>query len=226
MNKTQLIVAWMIFFNLIFLCVALAQPNLEVNGIFYDDKEPYVIVNDKVVKIGDTIDGAKVIEIKPDFVKFEYGNSVYEKKLSEKLPEVKKTETNAVQEPIKTTDTKEHYKKAKEYYIRHYLYGEKVLDCGSYPLGLENDLKDYKTVLEELDMAMYETTGQEREDVIGMMKHCNEQIERIEARIEQCKINEANKQPINAQPEKKKKIENYGETFESGKTWHWSGEGK
>lgn len=108
MNKKQLIVGSLILFNLIFLYVALAQPNLEVSGIFYYDKEPYAIVNDKVVKIGDTLDGGKVIEIKPNFVKLQYGDFIYEKKLTDKIPEVKKTEINPVQEPIKKiTDDRE-----------------------------------------------------------------------------------------------------------------------
>jgi hypothetical protein len=84
MNKKQLIVAWMLCFLFFYLTLnsSFAQ---EVTGIFYDDEEPYAIINGEVAKVGDAVGGRRIIEIKPDFVKFKYGDSVYEKRLTKKV---------------------------------------------------------------------------------------------------------------------------------------------
>ena len=74
----------MLFVNLIFLCVALAQPDLEVEGIFYEEKEQsYAIVNGEVVKAGSKINGAEIIEITKDSVKFKYENDFFVKRMGE-----------------------------------------------------------------------------------------------------------------------------------------------
>lgn len=45
---------------------------LKVSGIIYDEERPeatYAIINGEVFRIGDTIQGIKVIDIQPDFVR-------------------------------------------------------------------------------------------------------------------------------------------------------------
>lgn len=44
---------------------------LTLNGIVYDNKRSYAIVNNEVVRIGDSIKGAKIIRILPKAVEFE-----------------------------------------------------------------------------------------------------------------------------------------------------------
>lgn len=44
---------------------------VKLEGIIWDEKKPIAIINDKVVGIGDTISGAKIIEIKKDEVIFD-----------------------------------------------------------------------------------------------------------------------------------------------------------
>ena len=86
MNKKQLIVGGVIFVNLIFLCVALAQPDLKVEGIFLEEKgQSYAIVNGEVVKAGSKINGAEIIEITKDSVKFKYENDFFLRRMDEGL---------------------------------------------------------------------------------------------------------------------------------------------
>ncbi len=94
-SKTQSIVAGSVFFILIFLCLnfSVAQPDLEVNGIFFEEqRESYAIVNGGVVKKGDTVGGAEVVEITKDFVKFQYGNQLFIKKVGEVIKKQQQNE--------------------------------------------------------------------------------------------------------------------------------------
>jgi hypothetical protein len=43
---------------------AAVASRLKLNGIVWDEKNPYAMVNDKVVKVGDVIEGFRVLEIK------------------------------------------------------------------------------------------------------------------------------------------------------------------
>lgn len=45
-------------------------PQLTLNGIVYDEERPYAIVNNKVLLKGEMIEGATLVEIKRDSVKF------------------------------------------------------------------------------------------------------------------------------------------------------------
>jgi len=47
-----------------------ALPTLVLNGIVYDDQRPYAIVNNKVLLKGEEIEGAALVEISKDRVKF------------------------------------------------------------------------------------------------------------------------------------------------------------
>ena len=54
---------------------------LNLSGIVWDAKMPFAVVNNKVLKIGDAIEGYKVIEIKPSSVVFLAGEDKVELQL-------------------------------------------------------------------------------------------------------------------------------------------------
>lgn len=56
--------------NLKSLSTSTLSPMLNLNGIVYDEERPYAIINNKVLLRGDTIEGATLIEINRDNVKF------------------------------------------------------------------------------------------------------------------------------------------------------------
>ena len=86
MNKKQLIVAWVAVIFFIYSGVSLAQPNLEISGILYDQKgNSTAIVNEKTLKVGSNIDGAEVIAINKDSVKFQYKDEIITLKIGEEL---------------------------------------------------------------------------------------------------------------------------------------------
>ncbi len=79
-GKKQFVIALMTGAVLLCLCLnkTLAQVDLEVNGIVYDEKEgSFAVVNGKTVKVGDTIKGAKVAEITNDNVVFKRGDKTF-----------------------------------------------------------------------------------------------------------------------------------------------------
>lgn len=49
-------------------------PVLNLNGIVYDEERPYAIINNRVLLKGDTIEGATLIEINRDNVKFMFND--------------------------------------------------------------------------------------------------------------------------------------------------------
>ncbi|MBI4335335.1 MAG: general secretion pathway protein GspB [Candidatus Omnitrophica bacterium] len=49
-----------------------SSPKLRLNGIVYDSQRPYAIVNNKVLSKGDMIEGACLVEINPESVKFKF----------------------------------------------------------------------------------------------------------------------------------------------------------
>ena len=53
-------------------------PALMLTGIVYDNEKPYAIVNNKVLSKGDMIDGAMLIEINRESVKFVFNDEEFE----------------------------------------------------------------------------------------------------------------------------------------------------
>jgi hypothetical protein len=51
-------------------------PALTLNGVFFSGSEGYALINNRVVKKGDKIDGATVVQIFLDEVDLEFGGSV------------------------------------------------------------------------------------------------------------------------------------------------------
>ncbi len=79
-------VFWLICLVFIYSDICQSQPDLRVEGIFFEEKnESYAIVNSGIVKVGDTIEGATVVDITRDFVKLQYENKSFCQKIDEKL---------------------------------------------------------------------------------------------------------------------------------------------
>lgn len=84
MNKKELIILCLTLAFSLNLSIARSQPALEVEGIFKDNKtKPYALVNGRIVKEGEEVDGVKVIEVKNDSVKFQYENKIIVKEVGE-----------------------------------------------------------------------------------------------------------------------------------------------
>lgn len=85
MNKKELIILCLTLAFSLNLNIARSQPVLEVEGIIKDNKtKPYALVNGRIVNEGEEVDGAKIIEVKDDSVKFQYEGNIIVKKIGEK----------------------------------------------------------------------------------------------------------------------------------------------
>lgn len=114
MSRKQLIFTQLTAISLIYVNIVLAQTDLTVDGIFFDEHtQSYAIVNGVIVKKGDTVGGAEVAEINKDFVKFKYKDNFFIKKIGDG---VKKKRENSTEEKqgggtynntIKETEVKE-----------------------------------------------------------------------------------------------------------------------
>lgn len=56
---------------------------LQLGGIIYDAKECYALINDRIVRVGDEVNGNKVIEIKQDRVILNDGSKDFELRLGQ-----------------------------------------------------------------------------------------------------------------------------------------------
>lgn len=52
--------------------------NFKLNGIIYDEENSWAIINNKVVRVGDTLDGAKIISIAPRKVTLLFKNERFD----------------------------------------------------------------------------------------------------------------------------------------------------
>jgi len=48
------------------------QPELELNGIVEGIGEPFVIINGRLVRLGETVEGATLLEVKKDTVRLRW----------------------------------------------------------------------------------------------------------------------------------------------------------
>lgn len=81
------------------------------------------------------------------------------------------------QETAGEIDERVHYLKAKKYYRLYRLRG--VVDLDQTDKELEWKLDKYRKTLGELDLAVFETTGDAREEVMEMLEECNDNIDLI-----------------------------------------------
>jgi MSHA biogenesis protein MshK len=52
-----------------------------VKGIVYSEDNPCAVVGDRIVSVGDDVDGAKVVKITPDSVEFAIGDKTWTQKV-------------------------------------------------------------------------------------------------------------------------------------------------
>ena len=89
------------------------------------------------------------------------------------------------EQPVAQTDERVHYLKAKKYYIIYRLRG--VVDLDQTDQELEWKLKRYIKTLQELDLAVFETTGDAREEVMEMIEECNDNVDSIRQELDRRK---------------------------------------
>ncbi len=53
-----------------------ARPNFNLSGIVYNPEEAYCIINDKIIKVGDQVGGAKLVSITPEKVVLDYQGEI------------------------------------------------------------------------------------------------------------------------------------------------------
>lgn len=115
MDKKQLIILCLTLIISLNLSIARSQPALEVEGIFKDNKtKPYALVNGRIVKEGEEVDGAKVIEVENDFVKFQYEGNIIVKKIGEVGGIVKEKQKDALEQYERRMDEINQYKAREE----------------------------------------------------------------------------------------------------------------
>jgi hypothetical protein len=86
------------------------------------------------------------------------------------------------QEAVEKIDEREHYLKAKKYYTLYRLRG--VVDLEQTNKELEWKLARYLKTLQELDLAVFETTGDAREEVMEMIEECNDNVDLIREELD------------------------------------------
>lgn len=58
-------------------------PDLTISGIVYGSGKPFAIIEDRIVEVGDVIQGAKLTRIYPHMVEFQYGTDKFTLRVSE-----------------------------------------------------------------------------------------------------------------------------------------------
>ncbi len=79
------------------------------------------------------------------------------------------------------TDVKEHYTKAKEYFVK---YNLGKVNLYNSDLALNRKLELYMKTLDELDLAVFETSGDDREEVMFMIDVCKYNMGSIKEHLE------------------------------------------
>ena len=83
---------------------------------------------------------------------------------------------------VEQGDKRVHYLKAKQYYNTYKLRG--VEDLRKTDRELAWKLDKYIKTLGELELAMYETTGDAREEVMEMIEECNDNVDAIREELD------------------------------------------
>ena len=127
--------------NYILISVSVAQQDLEIAGIIYDEK-PVAIINGKVVKEGDKLGEAQVIKIGSDFVNFKIGGETITKQLKEipinTVPEERKSgntyQGGSAGNYRLQTRIEENIQKAQSYINEadNFLDEQRVMSLGKY----------------------------------------------------------------------------------------------
>ncbi|MBN2120163.1 MAG: general secretion pathway protein GspB [Candidatus Omnitrophica bacterium] len=57
-------------------------PDISIEGILFDENNPMVVINGRTLRIGDNIEGAEIVEITENGVKFDFQGNFYTKTLN------------------------------------------------------------------------------------------------------------------------------------------------
>lgn len=69
---------------------AQTAPTWELNSILYSSQRRHAIINNKLVRQGDTVDGAKLVRLRPDSARLIAKSKVIDLKLSTRAASIKK----------------------------------------------------------------------------------------------------------------------------------------
>jgi outer membrane biogenesis lipoprotein LolB len=151
------------------------QKSQEVTGIFWDGKsESYAIVDGEVVKVGDKIGEIEVLGIAKDYVEFKDKANIYKKQLTVKTSAVTdkavvpSQEQQAQAQPQE--QKQEHLIKARDY----------EQEANYAAVSYEERVELYNKAIEEYRLAIYETSGKERDEVNAAIEKYKEKVSRLE----------------------------------------------
>ena len=84
MERRQSVAACAVIFaaSCIFVAAASGEPDLEISGIIKDKNGSLAMINDQIVKEGDTISGAQVIKIEDEGVRFRFEQKEFFRRVS------------------------------------------------------------------------------------------------------------------------------------------------
>ncbi|UCB57398.1 MAG: hypothetical protein JSV30_02105 [Candidatus Omnitrophota bacterium] len=61
--------------------ITLDLPTFQLTGILYDPEEPLAIINEQIVTTGAFVEGAKLLEIQPNYVKLSFEGAEFQLKI-------------------------------------------------------------------------------------------------------------------------------------------------
>ena len=176
MNRKILII-FLLTVGLFFsnLSTLLSQPELEISGIVVEeDKEPFAIVDGSIVREGDYIDGLiEVVEITKDGVKFKYGDTIYEEKISTGTSEL--SESEWWDDAWESVDRETSQKENEHYYNAIYYFEEACLETYLSPR-----LNLLKKAIQEARWAYSTATSEQKQILDALIRTCREHITKYE----------------------------------------------
>ena len=149
-----------------------------VNGII-EEAEPSAFVNQQLVRVGDEINGATVVEIGKDYVKFQIGEEVFTRQIkTAKSSSSKQAIIEIKTEPAKpqTSLKRENYNQAKSYYEKAILYPYSEEALGLY----EKALRHAQWAIE-----YNEVWNDTKAEMVKIIDSCHARITEINSRREE-----------------------------------------
>lgn len=155
-------------------------PELFVTGIFKGGSS-MVIVNEQILKKGDTIKGAKIVYINDSCVKFEYNGTVFTRELGQGV----KKQAPVIPETVSKQTTQED--KEAQYRSEHgnYLYRE-AQENYSEAITDENHFNKtkafvhYEAALKNAQEAFVLVDGSQKAELTKMIEKCRNRISELE----------------------------------------------
>jgi len=184
--RKQFIITFIV--SIVFICLkhGFAQPDLEITGIFYEDEaKSYAIVNGEIVKEGDTIDGAEVIEITEDSIKFQIDDEFIVRKVGSGDKESPKHER--FQEKSSITNQKgdnKYYLNALDYAGRAESLRRRLSADTITIYDLADLISLYEHAEKEAGKAILAVSGDEFKEMQAIRKECQDTIPDLKELLE------------------------------------------